>query len=444
MTISDIGEALQGIYDRQQHAFKVNLSFGFIMRHVETGRYRYFRPFDNVNLFDAPILVSRRQDIVKVLKKLKEMDVLTEMAKNRPNTKWQLVLLTNIRVKVYNTNFSLGGTDTLELPDYIRRCKAIVSLDKDPVNNKPYHDHLCLFRCLCLHRHGSVDRSEVRELLDTWHRRYTDSEYLELLGNHQPQPLFKGVQLRELPDFEQCFEINVHMYSLDADGAVLPVFKSTDRYADTLVVNQYDNHCSYVTDFAQYAKTFRCELCDHLFNHHGTFQRHGKTCKNRTIYRYPGGFYRPAATIFQQLEDFGVLVPEDERTYPWFAVFDFESMLIRLEGDATDKLEWTHRHDPISVSICSNVPGFGEPRCIVNADMDALLKEMVDVLYQIQGEAIAHAGERWGSYLEQMKDVVKQMSDDTEDQAVDKEKAETVVGRFKAYMTTLPVLGFNR
>jgi hypothetical protein len=120
MRIWDIGQALQGIYDRQRHAFKVNLAFGFIMRHVETGEYRFFRPFDNVNIFDAPILISRRSDIGKVLKKLKELDVLAKMAKNRPNTKWLLVLLTNIRVKVYNTNFTLGVAK--QLPDYITRC----------------------------------------------------------------------------------------------------------------------------------------------------------------------------------------------------------------------------------------------------------------------------------------------------------------------------------
>ena len=110
-TLFDIGHALQGIYDRQRHAFKINVTFGFIMRHVETGRFRYFRPYDNVNVFDAPILISRRSDIGTVLKKLRTMDVMAEMAKNRTNTKWRLILLTDIRAKVYNTNFSLGAVD---------------------------------------------------------------------------------------------------------------------------------------------------------------------------------------------------------------------------------------------------------------------------------------------------------------------------------------------
>ena len=64
--MADIAEGLHDIFDRQNHAFKINLSFGFIMRHVETGRYRYFRPYDNVNVFNGPILISSREDITKV------------------------------------------------------------------------------------------------------------------------------------------------------------------------------------------------------------------------------------------------------------------------------------------------------------------------------------------------------------------------------------------
>ena len=52
-----IGQTLQGIYDRQGQAFKINLAFGFIMRHVAMGQYGYFIPFDNVSTFETPILI---------------------------------------------------------------------------------------------------------------------------------------------------------------------------------------------------------------------------------------------------------------------------------------------------------------------------------------------------------------------------------------------------
>ena len=442
MTMSDINAALREIYQRQHHAFKINLSFGFIMRNVETGQYRYFRPYANVNILDVPISISGRADLVKVLKKLKELDIFKSLAKNRPDTKWRLVLLTNIRVTTYNTNYALGAAKTSELPEYIRRSKHIISLDKDPVLKRSYTDHLCLFRCLSLHRNGTAN--DVDDLVDLWRHRYTEREYQELLGNDVPASDFDGVQLSELPEFERLFEINVNMYSLEEDGVVLSVFKSTERYDDTMVVNLYENHCSYVTNFSQYAKKFKCALCDRLFDDNYNFKRHANICDRKTLFRYPGGFYRPSRTVFQELGEFGVVVPEDERTFPWFAVFDFESMLVKLENDATEKLEWTHEHVPISVSVCSNVPGHTEPRCFVDVDTDVLLTSMVQALTEMQTSAAELAERKWAPYFDQLKDVLRQCDDDEEDGAERKSQVESMYGRFRGYATALPVLGFNR
>ena len=105
-----------------------------------------------------------------------------------------------------------------------------------------------------------------------------------------------------------------------------------------------------------------------MFDEYWNFKRHSKICDNKTLYQYPGGFYQEQRTIFQQLESYGIHVPEDERTFQWFAVFDFESMLVKLNDDSTEKLEWTHQHVPISVSVCSNVPDHTEPQCFVSDD----------------------------------------------------------------------------
>ena len=73
----------------------------------------------------------------------------------------------------------------------------------------------------------------------------------------------------------------------------------------------------------------------------------------------------------------------DLQFYPWFAVYDFESVLKpttnytsrdEQAGDqeeeeaqnATTNTQWTTSHIPVCVSIASNVEGFREPRCIVD------------------------------------------------------------------------------
>lgn len=162
---------------------------------------------------------------------MKSMDILAEMTKNRPDTKWRLVLLTNIRVKAYNTNFPLGAKS--QLPVYITKHKSIVPLDKSPSSFEPYDDNLCLFRCLSLHCHGSVDRA--RELYNQWEQAHNAREYRDWFGGRTdvqvtPASQFQGIQLRDLPEFEQSFKTNVQMYSLKEDNVVVPVFKSAERY----------------------------------------------------------------------------------------------------------------------------------------------------------------------------------------------------------------------
>ena len=368
---------------------------------------------------------------------------MSEMSKNRPDTKWRLELITNIRVKIYNTNFALGAVND-PLPAFVIKHKSIISLVKDPVTDHPYKDNLCLFRCLCLHRHGSTDKTKVNELFSTWESRYTQRDVDELLGNHTPEKTFQGVQLQELPEFEEMFETNVHVYELLEDGIVVPVFKSTERYRDNMIVNQHGNHCSLVTDFDQYAKKFKCQLCDWITDHHGHLKCHQKICDKKTLFNYPGGFYREKPSIFQELEKFGINVPESDRVFHWFAVYDFESMLVKLRDDTTEKMEWTHQHVPISVSLCSNIPGHTSPRCLVNSDMDELIGDMVNELNVIQGVCEEQAEEKWGSYLQKLGDIINNQRDLDDQDVITKATMKNLYGKFKGYMSTLPVLGFNR
>jgi hypothetical protein len=53
-TIPQLMTRAQDIYERQQCAIRLNLEFGLILRHTETGEYRYFQLFSNKTLFQIP------------------------------------------------------------------------------------------------------------------------------------------------------------------------------------------------------------------------------------------------------------------------------------------------------------------------------------------------------------------------------------------------------
>ena len=61
------------------------------------------------------------------------------------------------------------------------------------------------------------------------------------------------------------------------------------------------------------------------------------------------------------------------------------SMLNRQTGlNNTEKLTWNAKHIPLSVSVCSNVPTFEEPKCFMSTgNSKQLVKEMIDYLMEI-------------------------------------------------------------
>ena len=73
------------------------------------------------------------------------------------------------------------------------------------------------------------------------------------------------MELGDIPDLETCFEVNIHMYELQPNDTVIPVFISTGIYEGEMYLNVYKNHLSYNKDFKGCAKKFTCVSCQKMF-----------------------------------------------------------------------------------------------------------------------------------------------------------------------------------
>ena len=83
----DVNDALRMIFRLRCRA-KINLSFGFILRHTETGQLRYFHASqNNARLFPTPETVASEQDMERVMKRVRGTDVLQYGFQRRPDTK---------------------------------------------------------------------------------------------------------------------------------------------------------------------------------------------------------------------------------------------------------------------------------------------------------------------------------------------------------------------
>ncbi|XP_053391893.1 uncharacterized protein LOC128554633 [Mercenaria mercenaria] len=437
------------IYRQEQQAFRLNLVFGVILQNRVTGEYRYFVPYNNNGIFERPLYISRLRDLDNLRLNLQRRDILTDILRIRPDTQWIPVLVTNVHFTVYNTFYPLGTGD---LPDYLLKKESIYPLIKNRQNGKLYEDHLCAFRCLALHRGYEI--KSVDGPAKTFHHEWVK----------HPHSSTEGLTFEDFPAFETLFRVNLEVYSLQEDEIAVPVYKSRGVQDSTMYLNMYENHLSYIRDFNLYAQKYRCRTCERHFKHIRDLHRHQKICTNKTKYIYPGGFYKSRDSIFEELEQFGINVPKDQRTYPWILCYDFEAMLQKVNERPTEYLQWTQKHVPISVSICSNVEGHTEPMCIVEPDQDLLVQKMIEAMQHVANTVYQLAEEKWGWVLDAIDEKVNQDLEAEEQEEQEAEEGQeqdeeeeqdgednkrplhplkTLYGYLVGYISQLPVVGFN-
>ena len=152
------------------------------------------------------------------------------------------------------------------------------------------------------------------------------------------------------------------------------VRRSLCHYSDTMYVNIYETHYSYILNIGMYCHSYRCRKCGQtLWKQSYHLHRHESVCEGGIRRIYPGGVYQPSPSIFQRLDDDGFVVIDNLRYYPYRATFDFECYFSdeRL-------LQWSARHVPLSVRVASNVTGHEDAQCYVtNVDSDKLVEDMM-------------------------------------------------------------------
>ena len=122
----------------------------------------------------------------------------------------------------------------------------------------PTHS-LCFIRCLAVHCGATVVNAETST--NAYFHQYLDHTELPLRD-------FKGLYLVELPVLERLFNINVFVYELkeNEEGKVNTelVRRSPYKFDDTMNLNLYMNHVSYIKDLRSYSRSYACRNCDKL------------------------------------------------------------------------------------------------------------------------------------------------------------------------------------
>ena len=485
-TINTLMNKIAAIYAQCNYTFRINFAFSSILQNVVTKEFRYFQGYRNNALLEDPPVISNSVDLIKLKDTLERKDIFNYLMLQRTNTKHKPVLITNVQIWTYNTKYVLGH-EPIVLPSYLSHNNTIMCFNSYKKHNKQnyYTDNLCAFRNLCYYLNPALFEEdyvqfEVKtlELFTTW-VDYKDTVLNHSIDTHK----FKGIELNEIPYFEDCFRVNVFLFEKLDINTVIPVYKSTNKYDRTIQMNVYNHHLSLILDFNAYAKKFKCRICNKLFDRHYSLSRHEESCNNDTKLRFKGGFYKGIPTIFEELDLVGIHIKEEDRFYPWFIVYDFEAILEKVEQSVGVATQLTNKHIPISVGVCSNFKEYRTPKCIMNANYGELINKWFLLLNEMHSKILLQAREKWNYVSEQIDellcywayendnenekedknengdDISQQSSSSTpteisednvlyyECEQFSKKEMHTLLiklqEKFEKYINTVPVIGFN-
>ena len=445
MDTRELQEPLRQLFEEQTTSFKLNLSYAFILKNKTTNRLTYYHSSNNCcgRLLEEPSLITNRGDFDRFLAHIQESDILQWAIAQRPNSDWVCEHVTNATFFLNRIVQHPIGCVGVTLPDYVKNNKAIVGLVKDHHCKSTYNDNICLFRCLALH----LGREAA-----ALYAEYTNT----------PVHAFVGVMLDDLHKVESKFETNVVVYQLVeiANGKSMAelVRRSTGHYTETMYVNLHETHYSYTRDINMYCHSWRCSNCEQaLWKCPYDLHRHELTCEAGVNRIYKGGVYGPPSSVFERLDDEGIVVGDSLRYYPYRATFDFECY---FDGENiptnTDHVQWIARHVPLSLSMASNVPGHEDAQCyITNGDSNKWVADMMVHLTAISDTAYDSLSPSYAEVLADLdarkhawdKEEEEAEEDEAEEEAENGKKTvnpyETLEKQLQAWLHQLPVIGFN-
>ena len=172
----------------QQTRFKLNYSFGYVLRNIDTDELRYYHPSsNNAQVLDAAVTISNSNELEEFLRKIAAEDFLENF--NRPDTMWKLLQITNF-VFYLNHLADAPLSGPVELPDFLTHNRGVV--------NHTTNDNLCFFRCLSTFRGTDKKRCEqdAKQLFTGYCKHfYIDPDQIQ------------GVLLIDFPEIEDFLRL---------------------------------------------------------------------------------------------------------------------------------------------------------------------------------------------------------------------------------------------
>ena len=416
LSVEEIKKYLFMVFQDQSTAFKLKVTLAFILRNNEDqSLHFYYSSQNNQLLFNDPFFVGNLNDLHKFSQKIDEVDLVSHVL--YPSSKFTFVRITNVTFFLSRIlRCPIGAAR--QFPDHLKNVQGLYSLVADAKTGAPFTDKLCFFRCLTLFKGSKITALEkkTKELF---------KEYITAV--HLLASEFEGIALDELENVSKIFKIGIQVFSQNTKGVTEQIFR-TLKEDNVMNIHLHNEHFSYINDLHKFSRCFRCQRCNKLFFTKARLQRHAATCDAATKNIYMGGVFGAKRTIFDKLEDFDINIPVELRYFPYRICFDIECALIRDTGvENSARVEFSSKHLLASISVCSNVPNYEQPTCLISTGSEKeLVKRFIALVTEISEVSYALMQDRFSEY----------------ETTIDEIDDENLVQRFEEYLKQMPLLSF--
>ena len=113
--------------------------------------------------------------------------------------------------------------------------------------------------------------------------------------------------MTDFPQLEKYYEVQLFAMVLKEDGTAKTLFLSQSSFPTKIYLNVFKNHLSLITDIKMYSKQYICNRCEKVFSKMQKLKQHEPRCDGTVEYAFPGGVYKNKLSIFEELEEMGVL-----------------------------------------------------------------------------------------------------------------------------------------
>ena len=231
----------------------------------------------------------------------------------------------------------------------------------------------------------------------------------------------------DFPQLETFYETQLFVMFLKQDGSAEMIYLSQASFPSKIYLILYQNHFCLITDIKMYSKQFICNHCQKVFTEIRNLKQHETKCDANVKYVFPCGVYKNILSVFEELEEMGVRVQEEDKYEKWCACYDFEAYQRDFREDigqveeieSEEGTSWNKVHVPVSFSVGCNLKGV-ETVHVSSKDPEELTAKLVSTLLEMAKKKYEACVEHFEYIFEQLEQLkVKEMVSLQEDMVDD-------------------------